>query len=111
MDEMVRVGSAADGTLDVALFGDIDYTNSPALTRLVNDAVTRRRPPVVKVDISAVTFLDSSGLGVLVVAYRAAAAIGAGYQVTGPRRGVYEQLRMAGLVDLFGIDAPPATVS
>lgn len=108
--EEVKVRSAVDGTLDVSLSGEIDYLNSPMLADRIRDAVAEGRPPQVRIDLQAVTFLDSSGLGVLVAAYRSATAVGAGYRVHGPQSVVYEQLKLAGLVELFSIEPPQAGV-
>lgn len=107
MEEPVRVSPGDNGELMVALFGDIDYANAPVVMRDIRTSVTQTRPPALHIDIAGVTFLDSSGLGVLVGAYRAATEIGATFQVLGPRRVVYDQLQLAGLVELFAIDAPP----
>lgn len=106
MEQPVRVSPGDDGSLEVALFGEIDFSNAAAAVATIDNAISRARPGQVTVDITAVTFLDSSGIGVLVTAYRAATALDAGYRVLGANRFVYEQLRMTGLVELFGIDPP-----
>jgi anti-anti-sigma factor len=110
MERPVRVDHAADGTLGIELFGEIDFTNSAAVSDEVRTAVAEAQPGVVCVDMGSVTFLDSSGIGVLVIAYKSAVAVGADYRVVGPSPGVYEQLRLTGLVDLFGIDPPRVPV-
>lgn len=56
------------GTQDIALvrpLGDIDAATSGALRQSLETAVETGRP-LVLVDMSGVTFLDSAGLGVLV---------------------------------------------
>ncbi|HLL65375.1 MAG TPA: STAS domain-containing protein [Micromonosporaceae bacterium] len=111
MDQTVRVSPTSDGLLSIELFGEIDFSNCAAVVAEVSPAVTDARPREVRVDLSGVTFLDSSGIGVLVTVYRAALAADAGYRVVSPTRFVYEQLRMTGLVDLFGIEPPAMSVS
>jgi anti-sigma B factor antagonist len=111
VDQTVEVSPAADGLLAIALFGEIDFSNSASVVDQIGPALTQAQPSRVEVDLTGVTFLDSSGIGVLVTAYRGATAAGASYRVVGPSRFVYEQLRMTGLVDLFGIDPPPVPVS
>ena len=112
MGQPIRVHSGADGdeTLRIDLSGEIDFTNATPVAGTVRDSVAQARPRAVRVDLAEVTFLDSSGVGVLVVAHKAAAAAGATYQITGPNTEVYEQLRMTGLVELFGIDPPRVSV-
>jgi anti-sigma B factor antagonist len=97
--------------LAIALYGEIDFSNSASVVEQIGPAMTQAQPSEVEVDIAGVTFLDSSGIGVLVTAYRAATSAGAAFRVVGPSRFVYEQLRMTGLVDLFGIDPPSVPVS
>ena len=52
-----------DGVLDVVLRGEIDYTNAGPVTDAVRTAVERDHPAAVQVDLTEVTFLDSSGIG------------------------------------------------
>ena len=107
MDQPAQIRRDVDGTVHIELAGDIDYTNSSAAVTAVRAALTAPGPTLVCVDLAAVTFLDSSGIRVLVVANQLAGTLGAAFEVFGPNRNVFEQLRITGLVDLLGI-APPA---
>ena len=111
MDEPVRIADQGDGTLEVSLYGDIDFGNSPGVREAIRDAVTRLTPSAIRVNLGGVTFLDSSGIAVLVVAHRMAGAAGAVYTVVNASPGVYEHLRLTGLADLFAVPRPadPAT--
>src|SRR5947207_15767286 len=106
----VSIAPRADGVLDVFLRGEIDYTNAAPVTQTVTDAVDRVRPTQVRVDLTEVTFLDSSGIGVLITGMKAARRIEAEYRVRGPNPKVLDQLRMTGLAELFPVDeaGPPA---
>ncbi len=101
----VTVAAAADGALEVVLRGEIDYTNAAHINEVVRTAVAGSAPPTVRVDLAAVTFLDSSGIGVLVHALKVADASGAGFRVRGPGPKVLDQLRITGLDELFPVDA------
>lgn len=101
--ESVSVDERADGGLDVVLRGEIDFTNGSEIVDVIRDAVTRRRPDRVRVDLGEVTFVDSSGIAVLVNAMRAAEAVGASYRVEHANRKVLDQLRVTGLLEPFGI--------
>lgn len=100
----VSVTSGTDGVLEVALRGEIDYTNAGPVTGVVRDAVARSAPTVVRVDLSEVTFLDSSGIGVLVIAFKVAQAAGASYTLRGPDPKIFDQLEITGLLDLFPVE-------
>ncbi|MFI7599397.1 STAS domain-containing protein [Actinoplanes sp. NPDC049681] len=91
-------------TLCISLRGDIDYANSASITQAIRDAMVQGRPKLVLVDVAEVTFLDSSGLGALVAALRAATDCGASFRVERPNANVYGQFEIAGLVELFGVD-------
>jgi len=100
----VSLNPRPDGVLDVILRGEIDYTNAGPVTEAVRTAVERDRPTAVHVDLTEVTFLDSSGIGVLISAMKAASAFGAGYRVDGANPKVLDQLRITGLIDLFPVE-------
>jgi stage II sporulation protein AA (anti-sigma F factor antagonist) len=106
----VSIAARADGVLDVFLRGEIDYTNATPVTRTVTEAVDRVRPSTVRVDLTEVTFLDSSGIGVLITGLKAARQVAAEYRVRGPNPKVLDQLRITGLIELFPVDGadPPA---
>jgi anti-sigma B factor antagonist len=106
MDQPVQIWPDADGTLQIELAGDIDYTNSSAVVSAIKAAAIEPGPPAIRIDLDAVTFLDSSGIGVLIITSQLADTLGAAYTVVRPGRNVFEQLRLTGLVDLFGIVAP-----
>lgn len=106
MDEPVRIVDDGNGVLEIALYGDIDFGNSPSVRETIRDAVGRSTPSGIRVDLGAVTFLDSSGIAVLVVAHRLASGAGAKYTVVNANPAVYEHLRLTGLAELFGVTRP-----
>ncbi|MEV4836701.1 STAS domain-containing protein [Nonomuraea sp. NPDC049486] len=101
--DVVSVGEVTDGTLTVVLRGDIDFTNAARVRETISSAVTARRPRAVRVEMGEVTFLDSSGVGVLVDAMKSAWEVEAGFRVVNPTPRVFDQLRIAGLLDAFGL--------
>jgi len=107
----VSLSTGADGVLAVLLNGEIDYTNAEPVTDAIRLAVERERPGEVDVDLHEVTFLDSSGIGVLISAMKAASAAGAGFRVLAPNPKVLSQLEITGLTELFRVEEqrPPST--
>lgn len=106
MDQPVEIRPDADGTLHIELAGDIDYTNSGTVANAIRAAAGSPDTKAIRVDLDAVTFLDSSGIGVLIITSQLAVSLGAEFTVVRPGRNVFEQLRLTGLVDLFGIAQP-----
>ena len=62
--------------------------------------------PTVTVDMSGVTFMDSSGLRVLVEAQQRAEAGGPKLVLRAPSRQIVRLLDLAGLTETFQIDTP-----
>ena len=102
--ENVSVVAQPDGGLDVVLRGEIDFTNAAEAIQLIRSEIARQRPTRVRVEMGEVTFLDSSGIAVLVNGMRAAEAVGASYRVEHPNQKVLDQLRITGLLEPFGIE-------
>jgi len=59
-----------DGTTVVLLSGDVDLQHSPRLRKTLMELMFDRRPVVI--DMSAVSYIDSSGIASLVEAYQMA---------------------------------------
>ncbi|MFD0854542.1 STAS domain-containing protein [Actinomadura adrarensis] len=56
--------------LTVRLRGELDLNTAPTLNEQVDDLVARRSPPRIALEMSEVTFCDSSGLNTLVRLWR-----------------------------------------
>jgi anti-sigma B factor antagonist len=89
--------TAQDGVPVLAVRGDLDIYTHEQLRQLFKDGDVLEAPHVV-VDLSAVGFLDSSGVGSIVVANRAAAGEGTTLHL------VAEEQRVLKLLALTGVD-------
>jgi len=84
--------SSADGSELLVVEGEIDIATSSRLIAALNEAVTEAVNSLV-VDLSAVQFMDSTGLALLLGAYRRLRRRGLGFAVVcpgGPVRRVFE---------------------
>ncbi|GAB7041530.1 MULTISPECIES: STAS domain-containing protein [Catenuloplanes] len=102
--EPVSMSADPGRTLGVTLAGEIDFSNAAGVLDRIRVEVDARRPPAVRVDLAAVTFLDSSGIGVLVNVMKLAQARHAAFRVEHPNPKVRDQLRITGLLTAFGLD-------
>jgi anti-sigma B factor antagonist len=93
-------------TLTVVLRGELDFTQASQVVAVVREAIEKHRPRAICVDLAEVSFLDSSGIGVLVQAMKAADQLHARFAVQHATEQVYDQLSLAGLVELFGMTQP-----
>ncbi|MBA9006249.1 MULTISPECIES: STAS domain-containing protein [Thermomonospora] len=94
-----------DGRVTVSARGSIDLHSSDDLRQRLEALVEAGHKEIV-VDLTAVDFCDSSGLNVLVRAYKNARDHNASFSVTGAYGRVENVLHTTGL-DRFLIGAPP----
>jgi anti-sigma B factor antagonist len=104
-DALVTSKRLADGAAIIDVRGELDVTTVAAFKTLLVDTIDRERPARVVVDMLHVTFMDSTGIGALVVGYNAAHDVGARFEVHNPSQFVHRQLHITGLTDVFGL--PP----
>jgi anti-anti-sigma factor len=93
-----------DGSLTAVVRGEIDLATAPALDRELEEA-TARGPGRLVVDMSGVTFLDSSGCHVLVRAHRRADGTGVELALAGLNGACRRVLEVAGLTEVLPVDA------
>jgi anti-sigma B factor antagonist len=88
-------------TMVVVPEGDLDIVNAAVVRRVLREVLDRRDFAHLEVDMSSVTFLDSSGIGMLVAARRAAEAQGATLRLREPGPVVRMVLEVTNLYDDF----------
>jgi anti-sigma B factor antagonist len=74
---------AVDGCDFLAVSGELDVATAPGLIGPLNDVITDGGNPLV-VDLSAVSFMDSTGLALLIDAERRLSGRGRGFAVVCP---------------------------
>jgi len=89
------------GRLILKLEGEVDLERSPAVRKLLLDAVARRRD--VLVDLAQVTYIDSSGIACLVEALQAARKNGFALGLVSVSQRVMRVLSLARLDKVFPI--------
>ena len=86
----------------VTAAGEIDAATADTVADAVSRR-SRRRLPAVLLDFAHVTFIDSTGLGVLVKSHRAAESAGARFAVVHPTPQTRKLIRVLGLDQLLHI--------
>jgi anti-sigma B factor antagonist len=92
-----------DGSAVVSVVGEIDFSNADELAGCIRDAVAEWSAAVVRVDLRAARFIDSTGLGALIEGYRAATAAESRFLVVNPTPSFRRVLDVTGLCDFFGL--------
>lgn len=79
------------------LSGDIDHHTAPALRESIDSAIEKNQPSVLKLDFKDVSFMDSSGVGLVMGRYKAAKMFGGVTQVLNLPDFAYKVMRLSGL--------------
>jgi len=91
------------GALVVVFAGEVDLERSPRAREVLLEQVGRRRR--VLVDLSAVEYIDSSGIASLVEAFQKAKKAGTGFALAAPNPSALRVLELARLDRVFRIFA------
>jgi anti-anti-sigma factor len=102
----VNTARTRDGSVLICPSGEVDLSNAFLIREAVDRALIGPKAAKIVLDLSAVTLIDSVGIGVLVSCYHAATACRVPLGATNPTCTVYRQLWVAGLVGLFGLATP-----
>lgn len=87
----------------VVIEGEVDVSNATEFTNAL-DAVLEDKAPVIDVDLEAVPYIDSTGIGVLVAAAHRATEMGSEFTVSHPRPNVLRVLTLLGVGSEFHVN-------
>jgi anti-sigma B factor antagonist len=85
--------------------GEVDIQTSPALQEHLQGVLDQGKSSIV-VDLGEVTFLDSTGLSVLVVGLKRCQGAGGDMRIVSPQPNVRRVLEITGLIDVFHVQVP-----
>ncbi|MDR0445904.1 MAG: STAS domain-containing protein [Oscillospiraceae bacterium] len=94
----------ADGELTLCLRGELDHHAAKLIAHELEGAVDKRLPSACVLDFGGVSFMDSSGIAVIIKARRRADELGASLRVVGVGRQPERVLTAAGLGRLVSIE-------
>lgn len=108
--ELLRTGfhaesSSQDGAVVIRLRGELDVATSVELRRVLAQAL-EEKPRDLVFDLADLSFVDSTGIGVLVGACRRAEEANCSFVLRSPARSVLKALRLTGIDRLVPIDQP-----
>ena len=87
-------------TMTVYLTGEIDHHAAKPIRERTDNELIKKRPKALVLDFSGVTFMDSSGVGLVMGRYKAARALGCKTAVRGVKPREKRILEMSGLTHL-----------
>ncbi|MEE1942974.1 STAS domain-containing protein [Streptomyces sp. TRM 70361] len=103
-EPQLAVEHVGDTATVVAVTGEIDYHSSPVLRTGVGEVITEGHHHLI-LDMSGVSFCDSSGLSTLVGLWHRARAAGGSLTLTAVSDRLARLLRMTGLDQILVVDA------
>ena len=89
--------------LKIKLRGEIDHHSAVAVRSAIDDMIRSKRPSELVIDMSAVDFMDSSGLGLIMGRYAAMKEIGGSVKVADPSPGTEKIMNLAGMERIIKI--------
>ena len=92
-----------ENVLTAKIIGEIDHHSAKTLREKIDGEVCYRRPEKLIVDFSEVSFMDSSGLGLLLGRMKTAESVGCSFALKDPSERIVRLLKLAGADRLFCI--------
>ena len=83
--------------LKIKLRGEIDHHSAVSVRSSIDDMIRRRCPKELVIDMSAVDFMDSSGLGLIMGRYAVMKELGGKVSVADPTPSTEKIMRLAGM--------------
>jgi anti-sigma B factor antagonist len=99
----LSVSEAAGGKSVVAAAGELDVATAPQLLSAVA-SLAQRGTSAIAIDLSALTFIDSSGIHALRTAVRSANARGVGAVLAAPSERVLRVLELVSLAEILPLE-------
>ena len=90
--------------LKIKLRGEIDHHSAVAMRTAIDDMIRSKRPCELVVDMSAVDFMDSSGLGLIMGRYALMKEIGGLLRVADPSPATEKIMKLAGMERIIRIE-------
>ena len=86
------------------LFGEIDHHTAREIREAIDSSVELNMPTLLVLDFTGVSFMDSSGIGLVMGRYRNLIKLGAELHITGAAPNINKMLRLAGIEKLAKVE-------
>lgn len=93
-----------DGVLSVKLMGEIDHHSAVGVRSDIDALIFEVRPRKIVLDLSEISFMDSSGLGLIMGRYALARDLGCAMALRSPGVAVMKILTLAGMERMIKIE-------
>lgn len=86
------------------LEGELDHHNAAEMRKAIDTAIELNMPSLLILDFSAVTFMDSSGIGLVMGRFRNLQRTKAQMHITGTSPQIYKVMKLSGIERLAKLD-------
>ena len=93
-----------DDVLEIKLIGEIDHHSAVSVRSDIDGLIFESRPKKVVLDLSEISFMDSSGLGLIMGRYALIKDLGGTLSLRAPTVAVMKILSLAGMERMIKID-------
>ncbi|MEF9982954.1 MAG: STAS domain-containing protein [Oscillospiraceae bacterium] len=90
----------APESITAYLNGEIDHHSAAVIRENIDSAIEKNRPNELMLDFSGVTFMDSSGIGLVMGRYKLMSEINGSVTLTGLNKTTEKIMKIAGLEKL-----------
>ena len=97
---MIKMGISVkedEGRVTALLSGEIDHHNAPLLRAEIDNALERLRPEELVLDFGEVSFMDSSGIGLVIGRCKLMKDIGGRVMINNAGNSIKKVMKLAGL--------------
>ena len=92
-----------NNVLMIKTYGEIDHHNAKKLREKIDSLLIEKKPLKMVLDLSLVSFMDSSGLGLIMGRYALACELDASFVIYKPNKRVKKILELAGIERMIEI--------
>ena len=101
---MYTVLEAAGERLTALLSGEIDHHSAGKIRDEIDAAIEHHHPELLALDFGGVTFMDSSGIGLVMGRYKLMKSLGGRVRVENTPRALRQVMKISGLYNLAQFD-------
>lgn len=91
-------------TLIAKLIGELDHHTAAGIREQIDNSVELNIPSLLILDFEKISFMDSSGIGLVLGRYRNLSKRGAKMKVTGVSPQIYKVMRLSGIERLMSLE-------
>lgn len=92
----------SDDVLTAKLYGEIDHHKAPSIRQKIDGQTESLRPKELHLDFSGVSFMDSSGIGLIMGRYRQVSLVGGKLKVINVPKNLQKIISLSG-IDSLGV--------